>query len=156
MESGGGGGNVPLLKIWEHSCLGILQITSHLVWETEPVRTKPRSCFLRTQKYPGQQPRCSRHTCLAHSRCSDPLRRLAQQLKVAGHGGHAVPTHSHLPPGCLRFSHQIRNGDPFLCWENSGAGTKRKGKMNFLNTYYVPGTVLSLYTYCEDLITRLT
>ena len=82
--------NAPLLKIWEHSCLGILESTSHLRWTTEPARTKPRNCFRRAQEYPGSSHLADSAQCLLHSRCSvtsGPLLRWAQNLQAGGLGG---------------------------------------------------------------------
>lgn len=73
--------NAPLLKIWELSCLGILEAALHLIWKTEPTRTKPRNCFLRAQKYPGSSHPADGAQCLVHSRrsvSSDPPLRQAQ------------------------------------------------------------------------------
>lgn len=93
--------------------------------------------------------------CLEYSKCSvtsDSLLRPAWHLKAGAVEVMLYP----LTLIYLRFRDHIGNSGPFLHWENLCARTKRKGKANFFEYLLCARDVLGFYSYCEDLITRLT
>lgn len=152
--------NAPLLKIWEHPCLGILEAISHFIWKTELARMKPRNYFLRAQKHPGCQPPCWQ--------CVVPGTQWV--LSNQGSSAEASPAPAGWGPWswCFTRSLSFIPQLPQIQGSNSEkrsllplgkiqvVGLKGKGRWILVSTYYVPGTELSPYAYCKDLIIRST